>query len=773
MNATKLNCYSDTIMAFGASFDLDGGVENFEGTSGQAVDELDGASKQYENTCNNIGDEHLDPSLSGADIDRSRLDLSEPCMSGYPALGESELSDSGDHKDYDVFATGIDVQERDVNFDHETTQHVFRQSLPSTTVQHFWERDPFLSSVFGTGNVVDDLFPRVNLKRPHTAFVVRVDDSGSEERPVVKALYKGSKRPVYMSAIKHSADEIEDNKRKAALSGWTTLVLVNASAFSALDDALDHAFRRSSTGLTDAGIREVTHRTLAECLASKATSTLLKRLGSLRRYVGFCLKTGADVFPLEEQSMYDFMNALQDMKGVGASSGRSFLEAVRFSGAMLGLQSSGACMVSRRLAGLGEMLAKQVQPTLQASPLSVKQIVALERLCCGGESLHDRVISGGVLMMIFGCARASDIARAVKLTVDRVDPSVVLADGEPKGYIEVGVLGHKGARSAQHKRMLLPVVAPMMSISDGAWWDSWLEARMALGLDVEGDIRLPLMCKFDLDGKPTDRSLQASEIGGFIRKALDLETERRNWIRSHSCKVSMLSWMAKYGSPLNLRRNIGHHLDVTSKSAEIYARDAMAPALYELCKVVGMVKMGKFDPDCTRSGRFNTNSLDSSVGRGISALDTKGTGQSGDTIELEKEVSMADTNSEWSAVGEPEMERFAGDTDGTDTDSSSDASSISHDEVDDSTTLAELWEMVRPSLRPKMVEVDPKLQKFVHKLSMVVHLKHVDSSRFLCGRLASSRYEHNSSGTSVECPRCTTCFQSKDAGARTAGKAVE
>lgn len=340
-------------MAFGASFDLDGGVENIDGRSGQDVDELDGTSKPDEQVCNNIEDDLLGPFLSGADIDESRLDPSEPHMSrNFLVVMTAVMM-------LCLQLTEIDVQERDMNFDHETTQLVFRQSLPSTTVQHFWERDPFLSSVFGTGNVVDDLFPRVNLKRPHTALVVTVDDSGSEERPVAKALYKGSKRPVYMSAIKHSADEIEDNKRKAALSGWTTLVLVNVSAFSALDDALDHAFRNSSSGLSDATIREVTHRTLGECLARKATSTLLKRLGSLRRYVGFCLKTGADAFPLEEQPMYDFTHALQDMKGVGASSGRSFLEAVRFSGAMLGLQTSGnCCMVSSRLAGLGEMLAK-------------------------------------------------------------------------------------------------------------------------------------------------------------------------------------------------------------------------------------------------------------------------------------------------------------------------------------------------------------------------------------------------------------------------------
>ena len=471
--------------------------------------------------------------------------------------------------------TEIDTQETELCFDHLEVQTALRQTLPSSSVQFFWEQDPFLSSVFGKGNVVDDLFPGVNLKRPHAALAISVDDSGPEERPVVKALYKGAAKPVYMSAIKQSASEHDDSKRKAVLSGWTTLVLINVDAFAAFDDVMHSEFQESGMRLADSMVRPLVQRTLAECLARKATSTLTKRLGSLRKYVQFCVDDDMEPFPLQEQSMYNFMAALNNDKGVGATSGRSFLEAVRFAGAMLGLSSTGRCLVSPRLAGLGEMLSQQAAPMVQAAPLTVKQIVTLERLCCGGDSLHDRVIAGGVLLMVFGCARASDISRAVRLTVDRVEQNVVLADNEPSGYIEVGVLGHKGARTSQHKKMLLPVVAPMISISGGQWWDSWIEARMALQLDVSGDISLPLLCKFDMNGKPTDHSLQASEIGEFIRRSLQVDTKSRNLVRSHSCKVSMLSWMAKCGSPLHLRRNIGHHLDVTSKSAEIYARDAM------------------------------------------------------------------------------------------------------------------------------------------------------------------------------------------------------
>ena len=402
-------------------------------------------------TSGDLEDVHLQPFALDASIVAGMVGLdfdpSEPPMSGYPEVGEQELpSPNVGNVDTDVLATQIDEQEREVNIDHRSTQETFRQSLPSNIVQHFWESDPFLSSVFGSGNVVDDLFPRVNLKRPHTAIVVPVDDDELDERPVVKALYKGSKRPVYMSAIKHSAIEIDENKRRAALSGWTTLVLINVNAFTAFDDALDHSFRTSATHWRDSEVRAVTQRTLAECFARKATSTLLKRLGSIRRYVTFCQVIGADPFPVEEQTMYDFMQSLKDEVGVGASTGRSFLEAVRFSGAMLGMKTSGNCLISQRLAGLGEVLAKRAQATLQAAPLTVKQIVALERLCCGGESLHDRVISGGVLMMVFGCARASDMARAVKLTVDRVNEDVVVADREP----DTSRLAYLGRRHALH-----------------------------------------------------------------------------------------------------------------------------------------------------------------------------------------------------------------------------------------------------------------------------------------------------------------------------------
>ena len=77
-----------------------------------------------------------------------------------------------------------------------------------------------------------------------------------------------------------------------------------------------------------------------------------------------------------------------------------------------------------------------------------------------------------------------------------------------------------------------------------------------------------------------------------------------NEIRSHSLKVTALSWMAKAGCSLSVRRSLGHHLDPGAKRATIYSRDAMAPPLRELCRVLQLIASKQFMPDNTRSGRF-------------------------------------------------------------------------------------------------------------------------------------------------------------------------
>eukprot|EP00435_Cladocopium_sp_Y103_P021898 s670_g5.t1 len=521
----------------------------------------------------------------------------------------------------------------------------------------------------------------------------------------------------------------EETKRLNYISGWTSVVLTNVFAFGAFD--------RARTECNDDGLRAKIHQTVLECLACKATSTVGKRLGSMQRYLEFCAANSICAFPLDDTNMYMYLSRLVERSDTSASSGKSFVEAIRFTNAMLGLRSEDVRLISWRVSGLAEMLMKRAPVVAQASPLTADYVRRLEHLCCNSDSLQDRILAGGVLLMVFGCARASDMSRVVRVLIDRDTRHESDRDAaDPVGYIELSVVGHKGAHSSTHKRMILPVVAPMISVSGLAWYDAWIEARMALGLVVTGELDKPIMSRFTYEGVATEQSLAASEIGECIRQFLGIPTQSKNLTRSHSCKATVLSWMCKFGSPLPLRRIAGHHVDSSAKSAETYGRDSLSPSLRELCKVVTAVAKGSFLPDQTRSGRFVVSG--GQAGKGASDEDSDGS----------YEMPFSD-------AGEPDI-----DTDVAGTDASSDASSDGGETIDDSTTL---WELLRPELRPKLVNVCTDLEQHKHRVSGVVHLRKPETQRFLCGRVFNSRYESRQKATSEECQKCTTCFSSKDA----------
>ena len=371
------------------------------------------------------------------------------------------------------------------NLDLETALQVFNSTLAVDSPKFMWEGDGFLGTVFGSGtSVVDQLFKPVALKRPAPCFVDLSNDS-MEKTPIAKALRTGAAKPIYLGSFSRASSENENSKRKSYLFGWVTLVLINCSAFSVLDDALSDVSQPS---------RDLIMRCLAECFAAKATSTLGKRLGSMSRYAAHCEALSLNAFPLSERSLYFYLRALHDDPKSSASVGRSFLEAVRFSAAMLGLHGLERDRVPQRVSGLAELLAKRAPCVKQASPLSVRQVAALEETCCTAEAMQDRILVGGLWLMVYSCARASDMSRVVKLVIDRVQTDGASLDKHTvAGFIEASALHTKGARSQTHKRTLLPLVAPMTGVSDWCWWDHYLQAREAMGVASKGGLAYPLL----------------------------------------------------------------------------------------------------------------------------------------------------------------------------------------------------------------------------------------------------------------------------------------
>ena len=127
--------------------------------------------------------------------------------------------------------------------------------------------------------------------------------------------------------------------------------------------------------------------------------------------------------------------------------------------------------------------------------------------------------------------------------------------------------------------MILPLVAPVFSLSNTDWFRSWVHAREIVGLQSQGRLDFPLICRFDPDGKPMNQEITSAEASELLRRALKISGDEQCVIRSHSLKCTALSWCCKYGTDLGMRRLLGHHLDPSSVSPETYGRDSMAAAV--------------------------------------------------------------------------------------------------------------------------------------------------------------------------------------------------
>ena len=81
----------------------------------------------------------------------------------------------------------------------------------------------------------------------------------------------------------------------------------------------------------------------------------------MSKYAAHCEAKGLIAFPLSERSLYDYMSELHQNLKTSASAGRSFLEAIRFSAALLGLHGLAKDKVPQRVTGLAELLASRAQ----------------------------------------------------------------------------------------------------------------------------------------------------------------------------------------------------------------------------------------------------------------------------------------------------------------------------------------------------------------------------------------------------------------------------
>ena len=253
----------------------------------------------------------------------------------------------------------------------------------------------------------------------------------------------------------------QDDYRHLALSRFKTMVLLN------LDSTRLGQSLRSFAGTLcpDDELSQI----FMDVFAPKATGTILKRCNALWRFSGWLQTQGlGSPFCQEEKMLYQYVCHLRQSQA-GPTTPSQFLEAMRFSDALLGFtQVRLSDMLSTRVVGAAHATYMTKRVRRPAEVLTVAEVSALEDICLNDAELHRRVIAGHLLFSFTAAARWHDSMFVVSLDLSTAGSIVLL---------EALTSKHKSSRGKEQQMELLPFTALGKVTDEGNWGQSWMDAR--------------------------------------------------------------------------------------------------------------------------------------------------------------------------------------------------------------------------------------------------------------------------------------------------------
>ena len=222
-------------------------------------------------------------------------------------------------------------------------------------------------------------------------------------------------------------------------------------------------------------------------------------------------------------------------------------------------------------------------------------------------------------------------------------------------------------------------------------------------------------------GQWLDRKMTSGEGSLWLRECLaakDFEVLDDVVLpTTHSCKATLLSWLAKSGKFEMIERQImGHHLDKPSVSALTYGRQNFIPILTKVALLLRKIKDGSFSPDAQVS-RI--------VRQSLAQMEEE-------SQRFEEQMGLQPRRDEQD-------------------DSASDA--------DDQEDVEIAASRVVPVEELRQVGIDNPSTYEQHRLSGVIHMI-MDDSRFACGRVRSLNYLPCEPVTVFGTPLCEQCRNS-------------
>ena len=396
-------------------------------------------------------------------------------------------------------------------------------------------------------------------------------------------------RKLYCKLPQVEWDVLLDSQRSAAVAKWHKIVLADPMSFQ----VCRLHFQSLQTGLQGGKLQD----DLKNVFASKSTSTLHGRAGPMMRFLHFCGDRQLKVFPLTEEVVYAFMQHVE--QSAAPTFLRSFLSSLGFALHVVGLMGAKQVLDSKRIKGLADKCYLLKKKTRSRLPLSVAELTTLEEIVLGrrGRGMPDRHAAGCFLFMVYARTRFSDMLNVGRLEFE--------AGEDGKGYIEAQVARSKTSFSVDRKVRLLPMTAAMHGVTAEPWAIAWKDVLAKTGIVItHGKPLLPGRTPDGWHTLPLTAEAATSWLRSMLQSGDYFKEERTKSIGTHSCKATVLSWMAKWGSSPDLRRLMGYHVADKMSTMLIYGKDNTSAGLREIDVILEAIRQGEFVPDAKRAEMF-------------------------------------------------------------------------------------------------------------------------------------------------------------------------
>ena len=515
---------------------------------------------------------------------------------------------------------------------------------------------------------------------------------------------------------------------------------------------------------------------LRDVLGNKSPNTVNKRCSSMLALIDWLHARERFSWPLQVEGVLDFMNAESRGKKV-LSRGKALLGAMRFFRFVMQFEQLDVIINDPQLLGRSKRLDGMKTEIHQARPLKLAEVRCMERFLIGDAPTRHKYLMGCALFVLYSRSRWSDIAYVEYLELDSTE-----VNGQPFGFVGSSTRHQKTGTSALKKAMQMPLVSPVLGVSDVEWAHIWMETVMGMGLDL---FQRPFgaICRAPRsDGSLSNRSVTAEEIGDFLNAALGLVGDK--CVTSHSLKRTTLAWASKCGLPEPTRAMLGHH-EIPGQSMACYSRDLLARPLSQYQSMLMNIRHGFFLPDESRSGRFVAGDPSKSAAEDYSQVveaakpwpsarkaarvvvnedraSVAGTSVvDGDDISEAPQLSIFEDH-----VGTPPQELFHLDGDDThgpaeeerdEKDDDLDSSSSSSD--DDSSSGSVNEEELHSKINGDCYVRHTSERCFQNRKTKMLHRPGKTAGLLLCGRRCNENYLELKDGASFHWPRCTGCFR--------------